>query len=176
MSVTVQNCSIAAYITAAETGSPGALSAGTPMDSFKLSNNATNPDAPVKMTIGTGTTISVNVVASTKLSLAAAAQDVDMKALVTALGTKAFGKVRGFFFQNLATAESGHSVAITAGTSNGFAALMTGTTPALIIPAQGVYLLLNPQIAAWTVDTSHKVLTFDPGANTGSFVIGIVGE
>lgn len=172
----VKACTIAAYIDASETGTPGPLSAGTPSDGFTISANPANATTGLQMRLGTGTATSINVIGSQRLSLAAAAQEIDLSALGTALGTKSFAKVRGLIFQNLADAESGHSVAIEAGASSGFTPFLSGTTPALVIPSQGVYLLLNPQVAAWTRDSSHKSLKFDPGANTMDFIVGVVGE
>lgn len=173
----VTACTFAVYLDAAETGTPGALTTGTPRDTMQVSNNTANPTTGQQMKVGTtGAALSVNVIGSQLIALAASAEEVDLKALVTLLGTKALSKARGLIFRNTADAESGHDVKIEAGTSNGFAPFLGGTTPYLIIPPQGVYALFNPQIAAWVVDSTHSTIKFDPGANTVNIEFGVIGE
>jgi hypothetical protein len=176
MSVTVKGVKIAAYIDASEEGSASALSAGTQRDAWSISNNASNPTAAIQFAVGTGTALSVNVIGSQVLALSASAEEIDLKALVTLLGTKAYAKVRGLIFHNLDDAETGDDVEVGAGTTNGFTPFLGGTSPVLIVPPQGIVLLTNPQIAAWVVDSTHKTLSFDPGSGAMNFAVGIVGE
>ena len=155
---------------------------GTVTETMNLGNNGTastpGTTAGTALTIGTGTATSVNVAwsANPTLTGGGGGTTYDLTNLTGGTGTKSFAKVRGIFLKNLAAAESGFSVSLKPGASNGFGYFLSGTTPALVIPAGGTLYLDNPQIAAWVVDGTHKNVLIDPGANTQAIRICVWGE
>ncbi len=111
-------------------------------------------------------------------TLNAAAASIDLTAVTCTDGTTGFAHVRGLFVFNTDTTAS-HSVKIGddgVGT-NIFLGGFLGTAPQRTVQASGFYADVIPIATnGYTVDSSHKNLRFDPGANLVVINIIVVGD
>lgn len=99
--------------------------------------------------------------------------DVDLTALGSQTihaGDTSFALVNKLIFANLGA----NAVTVKPSTANGFVGPLGGTDPTYTIPA-GSTLVLH-SVAGWAVDSTHKSLNFDPGANAGSITLAIGGS
>ena len=110
---------------------------------------------------------------SSDLSLAGSATTLDLTSLTGPRGTETFATIVGLYVYNLTTT-AGYAVTVGNAASNAWTGPLGGTTPTLTVPA-GSRLVLENNDTAWTVDGTHKSLKLDPGANTVSVRVVILG-
>lgn len=105
-------------------------------------------------------------------------QSIDLTALTWPDGSTITnftgGGVRGILVVNTSQTP-GATVLLKPGTTNGFSGFLSGTTPTISIPAGGSFLLVDPLQTDWTVDATHKSITFDPGTTAQTVNIVIWG-
>jgi hypothetical protein len=127
-------------------------------------------------TNGTGSN-QVDTIYAATLSLAATPTTIDLSTLTDPSGASInFARVREFIVQNT-DAAAGHDVTLTQGASNGVTFLpATGGIPARY---SSIVRISDPVSTGATngnyVDSTHKTLKLDPGANTIQVLILIVG-
>lgn len=134
---------------------------------------------------GTGTG-AVDLCYAKQLSLAGTATTLDLTSLADLSGaTVNFARVRLFMVQNLATT-AGHTVTVGSAASNQWTGYLGTTTSTVVLQPnvgatsnQSVFTFLDPySTGAATgayVDGTHKSLKLDPGANTISVNVLILG-
>lgn len=134
---------------------------------------------------GTGSG-AVDLCYAKQLSLAGSATTLDLTSLADLSGaTVSFARVRLIIIQNLATT-AGYTVTVGAAASNQWTGFLgTATSTVVLQPnvgataAQSIFMGLDLYSTGATtgayVDSTHKSLKLDPGANTISVNILIVG-
>jgi hypothetical protein len=151
----------------------GTTTAGNVVETIQVGNQATG----ITYTVGTGSPQAANLVYSGTYTLTGGGgTTLDLTNLTGGTGTKTFAKVRMIRVQNQAAADSGFTVAIGPGASNGFSPFLTGTTPTLVLPANSSHMLECLNTAGWTVNGSNKTILLNPGANTQTVLVAILGE
>lgn len=136
-------------------------------------------------TNGTGTG-AVDLCYAKQLSLAGTATTLDLTSLADLGGsTVSFARVRLFVVQNLATTAA-YTVTVGAAASNQWTGFLGTTTSTVVLQPnvgatanQSLLLFLDPYSTGATtgayVDGTHKSLKLDPGANTISVNVLILG-
>jgi hypothetical protein len=133
-----------------------------------------NPSSGTTFTPGTGTATSVNVLysniltATTTLNFNTGATD--------AIGNKIFTKLRGLRITNGAADASGITVTITGTILTNSGAILGGTTPTFVLPAQGEICWINAQTAGWTVSASAATVILTVSSGTPSITVVAWGE
>lgn len=134
---------------------------------------------------GTGTG-AVDLCYAKQLILAGSATTLDLTSLADLSGaTVSFARVRLLMIQNLATT-AGYTVTVGAAASNQFTGFLGTTTSTVILQPnvgatsnQSVHTFLDPYSTGAStgayVDSTHKSLKLDPGANTISVNVLILG-
>lgn len=130
-------------------------------------------------TTGTGGN-AANLIATAGGTATATPANVDMRALTAGDGTStsALAAVREVIIFN-DTTTAGFVLNMVLDASNAWTAFMSGTLTGvkLGIPAGSSLRLFRPaDSAGWTVDSTHKVLSLDPGANTIAYRVVIAGN
>lgn len=136
-------------------------------------------------TNGTGSG-QVDLIYAKQLSLAGSATTLDLTSVTDLSGTSiSFARVRELWIQNLATTAA-YTVTVGAAATNQFVGFLGTTTSTCIIPtnvgATGNYAVVrfcDPYTTGAStgayVDSTHKNLKLDPGANTISVNVLIIG-
>jgi hypothetical protein len=103
----------------------------------------------------------------------AATVDLDLTAAVCVDGSVGFSHVRELIIYNDSLTQT-----LTAGVgTNPFTPFFTGTTPAEVIEPGSVFRKAKPLgTNGWVVDSTHKVVRVDPGANTIAYRMIVVGD
>lgn len=127
-------------------------------------------------TVGTGSGSSMSVVASGTLSLGVSTPaTIDLTAYVDPLGTKVFAKIRGFDVEHLGVADAAGTVTVKGAVANGFVGGVLTLAGFTLNPASSVQQD-NRNAAGWTVDATHKSVTFDPGTTAQTIKFVFYGE
>lgn len=103
---------------------------------------------------------------------AGATQTIDMKALVNAKGTTiGFVKLVGWYIYN----DTGNSLTLEPGASNGFTARWGGTSPTTIIPGKAFELFYND--TGYAVGSSTKTIDItNDGATSATVLVRLLGR
>lgn len=110
------------------------------------------------------------------VSLAAATQTLDLTALAGPRGsTVNFSSIRVIWIQNNSTV-AGQGVGVGNAGANPWRPFWSSSANVETIPAGGRFHKENPDTTPWAVDGTHKNLMLDPGANTFTVSILIVGS
>jgi len=132
------------------------------------------------LAFATGAAASVDTLYSKQLTLAGAATHINLYAATDPFGNSvSFARVRGWFVQNL-TLTAGYLINIYTRTgTDPVTWLPITTTGALWVAAGGIYMgldALSTSTNGWVVSSSAFDFTLDPGANTVSCNVIIVGN
>ena len=111
---------------------------------------------------------------SSLITFAGVAQTFDMTNLAGLRGdVENFSVVYLIYLYNLATA-TGYTLKVGNAVANPFSAFFDAATDVYTLP-MGSRMLFENHDTGWTVDATHKNLKLDPGANTFTAKILIVG-
>lgn len=132
-----------------------------------------NP-SPASASYSPGTAANqANKIYQYKGSAVAATVDLDLTAAVCVDGTTGFSHVREKIVYN---DDAVNNLTLGLGT-NPFTPYLGGTTPTVIIPPGSVFRIPNPLgTNGWVVDSTHKIVRVDPGANTIAYRMIIIGD
>lgn len=119
------------------------------------------------------TGVNVNQMAHDQVALAGSAQEVDFTTLSNGIAAASFDKLKVLAIFNLATT-AGYDLAVGGAASNAFSAIFSDATDEIVIAPGGCALFIAPG-AGYTVDSSHKALKLDPGANTFNVLVVAIG-
>jgi len=113
------------------------------------------------------------------LSLAGAAQTIDLTSLTDPLGVAVnFTAIKRLRVRHKGTTD-GQNLTMKPGTTNGWTALLNSAGTLAICPATGNnpawVEFVAPNTTAWAVSSTSKTITFDPGANTYGVDLEIYG-
>lgn len=124
----------------------------------------------------TGTSSSQQDVAySVTLALAGSAQTIDLRGITGAFGTAlTFAEVTGVFIKNKATTTA-YNLTVGAG-SNPWITWLIATGDGVVVGPGGILFLTSPIDGYGTTAGTGDILTFDPGANTFSVDVVIIGR
>lgn len=134
---------------------------------------------PVNLSYANGTASNqVDTLYARQLTLAGAATTIDLTSLTDPAGNAiSFARVREIIVQDLATT-AGYDVKVEAGASNGVGWLPPSTSP-VYARYSGTLRVSDPVSTGAgngnVVDSTHKTVTFDPGANTVTINVVIAG-
>lgn len=110
-------------------------------------------------------------------SAAASADNLDLRgSLAGVFGTVSFAETKLIYIKNKATT-SGYTLTVGAGTNGAFAGLFADLTDKIVIQPGGAFLWIAPldgNNLATTAGTAD-ILKIDPGSNTVSYDIVIIG-
>ncbi len=148
-----------------------------------VSQDIKPPNAPTD-TFTSGTAANqADLIYATTLTLSATPTTLDLTSLLDPLqGAVAFARVRGLYIRNNATTD-GWNLTIGAAASNAWAGtsqfLSASSTiilgPSSAFPNSGRLEVWAPNTTGYVVDGTHKSLKLDPGANTFTIDIQIIG-
>lgn len=117
-----------------------------------------------------------NKIYQASLSLAATPTSLDLTAVVCLDGSTGFSHVREVIVFNDDTNDA-HTIVYDGSVSNAFAPFLAGTGPKITIQGGASERKSRPLgTNGWTVDSTHKVVALDPGANTVACRVVIVGD
>ena len=130
------------------------------------------PDSAITYAAGTGPG-QANKFAQLNGSAAAAVVDTDLTAVACSDGSTGFSHVREVIVWN---DDLVNQLTVGLGT-NPFNPFLGGTSPWAIVEPGSHRRFFKPLgINGWTVDSTHKTLRIDPGANTISYRIYVHGD
>lgn len=141
-------------------------------------NNYTVPIQPTHQTnYGPGTGPNqINKGAQQGGIASASPATADLTAIVCVDGTTGFAHVREFAVYNDATNDS-FVLKLDFSVSNAWDPFIEGTAVKIDIPAGGVFRLPKPiGTNGWTVDSTHKAISLDPGANNVPYRLVVAGD
>lgn len=124
----------------------------------------------------TGTSASQQDVAySVTLALTAAAQTIDLRGVTGAFGSAlTLAEVTGVIIKNKATT-TGYNLTVGAG-SNPWITWLIATGDGVVVGPGGLFMLTSPVDGYATVAGTGDILTFDPGANSFSVDVVVLGR
>lgn len=112
---------------------------------------------------------------SVTLSLAGSAQTIDLRGVTGAFGSAlTFAEVTGVIVKNKATT-TGYNLTIGAG-SNPWITWLIATGDGVVLGPGGLFVVTSPLDGYATTGGTGDILTFDPGANTFSVDVVILGR
>jgi hypothetical protein len=145
------------------------------------------PPTTPQSNYGNGTTAgNVDLIYAATLTLSATPTTLDLTSLTDPLnGAVAFARVREFYLRNNATTD-GWTVVVGGGAANPWAGasqflqasstVTVGPSTSSTSPCTGKLAFAAPNTTGYVVDGTHKTLKLDPGANTLTVEILIVGS
>lgn len=135
---------------------------------------------------GTNAVGAIDLIHVKTYALAAAVQTLDLTALLDPAGvTQNFARVK-YFGVAVLSATATHTLLLDFTVANAWKALVNaGTTTKLSVGpgytnangilAPGLHLSVNPSLAGYAVSGTSKLITLDPGANTFSVKVMLLG-
>jgi hypothetical protein len=145
------------------------------------------PPTTPQSNYGNGTTAgNVDLIYAATLTLSATPTTLDLTSLLDPLnGAVAFARVREFYLRNNATTD-GWTVIVGGGASNPWvgasqflqasSTVTVGPSTSSTSPCTGKLAFAAPNTTGYVVDGTHKTLKLDPGANTFTVEVLIVGS